>query len=211
MLRFAGFGFLFLLLLSAAPAWCGSDDCANGPAGILIQQSAFAHGYLHGYEAGFHAGDADFHSAHVRSPRELRDIDRPSGYEAGFGSRDSFRGGFREGFRVGYQDNITGRGFRAFENLVALAPAPRAQPREFDRGFEDGYKAGQRLGAGDLEADGDFDPGKGSCPAKADGNGNLPASSQAYCAGYLPAHRLGYTDGYLLASPGGGAAVVAAK
>lgn len=209
MSRVTGYGIVLWLVLGA-PLWCQADDCAAGPAAELIQHSSFAHGYLHGYEAGFHAGDNDFHIARVRTPRELREIDRPSGYLPEFGSRQSFRGGFRQGFLVGYEDSVAGRDFRGFENLTALAPAHAAQPRDFDRGFEDGYKTGQRWGIDDLDADSDFDPDKGSCPAKPDAEGNLPESSQAYCAGYVSAYRVGYTDGYLMASPAGGA-VVAAK
>ncbi len=211
MSRVTGYGIVFLLVLAAAPLWAGDDDCASGPAGELIQHSAFAHGYLHGYEAGFHAGDGDFHIAHVRTTRELREIDHPSGYRSEFGPRESYRGGFRQGFQVGYQDSVSGRDFRGFENLTTLSPAHASQPKEFDRGFEDGYKTGQRWGIDDLDADSDFDPDKGVCPAKPDAQGNLPESSQAYCAGYLSAYRVGYTDGYLLASPVGGAAVVAVR
>ena len=204
------FGIVVLLLLGAAPLW-GGDECAAGPAGELIRQSAFAHGYLHGYEAGFHAGDADFHIAHVRSLCERREIDRPTGYQSEFGARDSFRGGFRRGFMAGYEDSIAGRDFRGFENLAAISVSHAARPKDFDRGLEDGYKAGQQWGKGDLESDSDFDPSKVSCPARPAGDGRLPESSGAYCAGYLSASRMGYIDGYLLASPGDEDAVLAAK
>ncbi len=211
MHRATGYLLLFLLLLGVAPLWGDSDECATGPAGELIRQSAFAHGYLHGYEAGFHAGDADFHLARVRSPHERHDIDRPTGYLPEFGSRESFRSGFRQGFLVGYEDSIAGRAFRGFDSLATLAVSQVSRPRDFDRGFEDGYQAGQRWGSGDLEADSDFDPDKGACPAKPADDGRLPESSQAYCQGYVSAYRLGYTDGYLLASPESGPAVVAAQ
>lgn len=210
MSRVTGYGIVCLLLLGAAPLWAGADDCASGPGGDLVQHSAFAHGYLHGYEAGFHAGDGDFHIAYVRTPRELREIDRPSGYRSEFGPRESYRGGFRQGFLVGYQDSIAGRDFRGFKNLTSLVPSGAA-PEDFDHGFEDGYTTGQRSGIDDLDADGDFDPEKAACPAKPDADGHMPESSQAYCAGYMSAYRAGYTDGYLMASPAGGEDVVAAK
>ena len=202
---------LFLLVLVAAPLLCAGDDCAAGPAGELIRHSAFAHGYLHGYEAGFHAGDADFHLARVRSLRERREIDRPSGFEPEFGSRESYRGGFRQGFLVGYEDSVAGRDFRAFEIPASFAVSEAVRSEEFDHGFEDGYKAGQSGGAADLDADSDFDPEKVACPARPAGDGRLPESSQSYCVGYLSAYRLGYTDGYLLASPSGSGAMVASK
>lgn len=204
-------GVVLLLALGTAPLLQAADDCAAGPAGELIRHSAFAHGYLHGYEAGFHAGDADFHVARMRSRRELREIGRPAGYLPEFGSRESFRGGFREGFVAGYEDSLTGRDFRGFQILASFAESDAARPKDFDRGFEDGYQAGHRLGAGDLDADDDFDPDKATCPAKPANDGRLPESSQAYCSGYLSAYRQGYTDGYLLASPSGDAAVVAAR
>jgi hypothetical protein len=207
--RPSGYLIVVLLFLSFAPLW-GSDDCAAGPAAQLISQSAFAHGYLHGYEAGFHAGDADFHIANIRDLRARRELDRPTGYQSEFGARDSFRGGFRQGFMVGYEDSIAGRDFRGFENLPALAVSHLARPKDFDRGFEDGYKSGQQGGKGDLESDSDFDPGRAGCPAKPGADGRLPESSEAYCAGFVSAYPMGYTDGYLLASPGD-AAVVASK
>ena len=200
---------LLLLLFSSPWMWGSGDDCANGPAGALVHQSAFAHGYLHGYEAGFHAADGDLHLARVRSLRERREIARPSGYSSEFGARDSFRGGFHEGFLAGYDDSIQGRDFRAFELLAVSPEALAGRPQDFDHGFEDGYKAGQKLGAGDLEADGDFDPQRAVCPARRDQDGSLPASSEAYCSGYLRAYHLGYTDGYVLASPAGPAVVAA--
>ena len=189
-----------LLVLGVAHACVAADDCAAGPEADLIRQSPFAHGYLHGYEAGFHAGDADFHLARVRTLREL-ESNRLWGYQPAFGSRESFRDGFREGLVAGYQDSIAGRDFRGFQVLSAVTGS--AHPQDFDRGFADGYKAGHTRGAGDLDADSDFDPGKGTCPAKPAGDGRLPESSAAYCAGYLHAHRLGYTDGYLIALPDG--------
>lgn len=211
MSRATGYRILLLVVLSAAPLCCGTDDCVAGSAAELVHRSAFAHGYLHGYEAGFHAGDADFHLARVRSLRERHEIDRPAGYQPEFGPRKSFRGGFREGFLAGYEDSIAGRDFRGFEIVAALAVSEAARPKDFDHGFEDGYRAGQKRGSADLDADSDFDPEKAACPAQPAGDGRLPESSQAYCAGYLSAFRRGYTDGYLLASPGGGAAMVAAR
>lgn len=199
------------LALLALPAFCSGDDCAQGPAGTLVHTSAFAHGYLHGYEAGFHTGDMDFHIAQARDPREMRELERLAGYQPSFGSRTSFNAGFRRGLFAGYQDGVSGRDFRAFQWLSASITEDASRPADFDQGFQEGYKAGENSGAGDLDHDRDFDPGAGVCPARTDPNGRLPASSQAYCAGYLSAYRVGYTDGFLYASPGNGGAVLAAR
>lgn len=211
MSRATGYGFLVVLLLGAALLGRCSDECAAGPAAGLIRYSTFAHGYLHGYQAGFHAGDADFHVARVRSLRELRWTDRTAGYRRDFGPRATFRDGFRQGFVVGYQDSVAGRDFRGFRLLAASTVADAVRPRDFDHGFEDGYKTGQKRGTGDLDADADFDPELRSCPARPGRDGRLPASSQAYCAGYRSAYRLGYSDGYLLASPAGEDTELAAR
>lgn len=215
MSRATGYlGWMVLLLgLCALPAAGGSDECAAGPAGALVRQSVFAHGYLHGYEAGFQAGDLDFHSGQVRNPRDRREIDRLSGYQPTFGSRSSFTAGFRHGFLAGYEDSMSGRDFRGFKILGdAAGPAdddPR--PADFDQGFRDGYNAGDSAGTADLQADSDFDPAQGLCPAKAAHDGSLPPSSQAYCAGYVDAYRVGYTDGFVMAPPSDRGAVVAAR
>lgn len=199
------------LLMLGAPGLRAADDCASGPAGDAIQQSAFAHGYLHGYEAGFHAGDSDFHLARPRPPRELREINRPSGYRPEFGARDPYHNGFRGGFVAGYQDSVAGRDFRGFEIVATLVHSDVKRPKDFDRGSEAGYRAGHTAGAGDLEADGDFDPDKGECPAEPAGE-RLAEFTVAYCAGYTSAYRIGYTDGFLLPPTAAAAAgVVAAK
>lgn len=207
------FAFIGLLIvLGAAPVMRAADACAAGPAREAISQSTFAHGYLHGYQAGFHAGDADFHLARARSPHELREINRPAGYRPEFGSRELFGNGYRQGFLVGYQDSLAGRDFRAFRILAGATAEDVAVPKYYDLGFADGYKAGQKNGGGDLEADADFDPGRGVCPAQPTSDGRLADYTQSYCAGYKHAYPLGYTDGYLLApSDAADAPVLASK
>ncbi len=199
-----------LLALGAASA-LAADDCAAGPAAELVRRSTFAHGYLHGYEAGFHAGDVDFHAARVRTPRQLRESDRPVGYLPEFGSRESFRSGFHGGFLAGYEDSIAGRDFRGFHVVAAFADSDPAFPRDFDLGVADGYKAGQRLGIEDLQADADFNPEQAACPAKPDHDGRLPAYSEAYCSGYVAAYRLGYRDAFVRVSAAPDTSVVAAQ
>ncbi len=211
MFRFTGYVAVIGLLLALGASALGADDCAAGPAAELVRRSTFTHGYLHGYEAGFHAGDVDFHAARVRTPRQLREIDRPVGYQPEFGSRESFRSGFHEGFLAGYEDSIAGRDFRGFQIVAAFANSDPAFPKDFDLGVVEGYKTGQRVGIEDLEADADFNPEQAACPAKPDRDGRRPAYADAYCSGYVSAYRLGYRDGFLRATPAPAATVVAAQ
>lgn len=202
---------MLLLVASALPASGAGDDCAAGPAGAVITRSSFAHGYLHGYEAGFHTGDLDFHLARHRNPRDLREAENVVGYRRDFGARASFSAGFRRGFLAGYEDSVSGRDFRAFTLLAGVSAADLLRPADFDQGFQDGYKAGDGVGRADLDADSDFDPSRVTCPAKPAGDGRLPPSSQGYCAGYVRAYRLGYTDGFVYTSPADRGAVLATK
>ncbi len=200
---------LALVLALAAPALGGKDNCVAASTGEPVP--AFAHGYLHGYEAGFHAGDTDFHSGRVRGVDELREANRPLGYQPEFGSRGSFSAGFREGFTAGYQDSVAGHDFRGLQIMAASTQPGVLRSRYFDVGFEDGYKAGRQLGARDADADADFDPQQRTCPLAAERNEASANFFPAYCSGYLSSYPVGYTDGYLVTAPVPDNAVVAAK
>lgn len=200
-----------LLLALGVGSALAADDCGAGPAADLVRRSTFAHGYLHGYEAGFHAGDADFHAVRMRTPRQLREINRPVGYQPEFGPRESFRSGFHEGFLAGYEDSIAGRDFRGFQIAADFADSDPSFPKDFDLGVAEGYREGERLGSEDLQADSDFDPEQAACPAKPDRDGPLPAYSEAYCSGYVSGYRLGYRDGFLRSTPAPATTVVAAQ
>src|SRR5579872_6044315 len=93
-------------------------------AGVLYQNSAFAHGYRHGYEQGFHVGDIDVHMGRAARPiSKLKEYQQSTHeYFAPFGSKLLFQQGYEAGLKSGYGDAIFGREFRAsqrFRNLAA--------------------------------------------------------------------------------------------
>ncbi len=188
-----------LLIVLAIPACYAEDDPHLGGAlGDFFAHCPFAHGYVHGYEEGFHIGDADFHLGRERADRAVLQARRNNGYRTTFGNHDSYRFGYREGLLAGYNDSITGREFRAYEELRTSRPAAQSMTfSELDRGFGIGYSLGHLAGSRSLDSDGDFDAEPAPCPAHAAADGTLPPQSAAYCDGFAKAYVMGYRDAYL--------------
>lgn len=164
----------------------------------IARQSVFVHGYLHGYEEGFHLADLD-----IQMGRSARDIGKckeareTEGYRREFGDKHFFQVGYREGMRVGYADGMSGRSFRAVDQIDAISAASLdgASPdagRVFDQGFSLGYATGQRQGLQDGRRNPNFTPPLPACPPQPPRR----ADESTFCSAYAGGYRVGYADGF---------------
>jgi hypothetical protein len=105
----------------------------------LYAASAFAHGMRHGYEEGFHDADRDLHlSAFRLEDLTLSKVPKTVGYQASFGSKESFRKGYETGYRLGYADSLKGIAFRMIAPRMNVTAIP---DRDFDRGVQYGFNS----------------------------------------------------------------------
>jgi hypothetical protein len=142
---------------------------------------------MHGYEDGFHYGTVEVLSQDPSSAK-FKPPDGHKAYKDAFGDREDFLQGYSAGFAAGRSDAAE-RGFRAYDQMQAIARGLDAYKKEsatrFDQGLEAGYLR-QRAGKTDESA---------SC------GGEQATQQEAFCAGLR--------RGQLLAGPAPGASEVA--
>lgn len=180
----------------------------NGTA-VLLERSAFAHGYRHGYEQGYHHGNIDANMA--RPPRtkmsQLKGL--PLGFDSRFGSKKSFELGFAAGVQAGYGDGYAGHVFRAVSQLRdASAALDRSRSADdpgntnFDKGVAAGYRDGFDRVRSDPSGPRTLDFRDVPCapPASLDQRDEL--GGDGYCEGYRRGFILGHGDGLALLPEG---------
>jgi len=133
------------------------------PAGALLLNSSFAHGFRHGYDEGFRVGDLDIQMGRSLRLATTQGQFRQAGheYKSAFGNKQSFQHGYEAGFKDGYSDAMSGLAYRASERArtaavgLSDALAPSRRPY-FDEGFTSGYRSAQSSDAPKMTLSTDY-------------------------------------------------------
>lgn len=200
------FGLLGLSVVSAPAQERHFQE--NGTA-VILERSAFAHGYRHGYEQGYHHGNIDANMA--RPPRKKMSQFKglPLGFDSSFGSKKSFELGFSAGLQAGYGDGYAGRVFRAVSQLRDAGSALERGPAlddpgnsYFDKGMAAGYRDGFDRGASDPSGPHALDWHAVPCAQFASPNQSDSPGGHSYCEGYGRGFILGHSDALALLPEG---------
>lgn len=180
----------------------------NGTA-VIVERSAFAHGYRHGYEQGYHHGNIDANMARPPRTKMSQFKGMPLGFDSSFGSKKSFELGFAAGLQAGYGDGYAGQVFRAVSQLREAGSALERGPAlddpgnsYFDKGMAAGYRDGFDRAASGPSGPRPLDFHTVPCAQFASPNQSDSLGGHSYCEGYRRGFILGHGDGLALLPEG---------
>jgi len=173
---------------------------------VILERSAFAHGYRHGYEQGYHQGNIDANMARPPKTKMAQFKGLPLGFDSSFGSKKSFELGFAAGLQAGYGDGYAGHVFRVVSQLrnaaSALDRGPALDDSYFDKGMAAGYRDGFDRAASDPSGPRALDFRTVPCSKFASPNQPDNSAGPGYCEGYRRGFILGHGDGLALLPEG---------